>query len=61
MKTSTKFLMIAALAGVGYFVYRRYRDNQIASAHPIVIPNPATLIKPLPVDASLVTDTNLAV
>lgn len=61
MKTSTMLLAVGAAGVIGYFLYRKYQDNQRAAAHPVVIPSDASLIRPLPFDPSIVSDVHLAV
>ena len=56
MKRSTFFLLAGVGVVAGYFLWRRYQDQQRAAAHPITIAPEATLIKPLPVNPALVSD-----
>lgn len=60
MKKSHGVLLLSVAAAVaGILVYRKYRAAKLAQAHPLLLPSDASLLKPLPVDVSLVTDTNL--
>lgn len=61
MKKSHVAMAIGAIAvGVaGFIVYKRWKDSQRAAAHPIAILPDSRLLKPVAVDASLVTDAQV--
>lgn len=60
MNRSLKMLLLyAAIGGVAYFAWKKYKAAQLAAAHPIVAQPDAKLIQPLPVNPSLVTDAQI--
>lgn len=59
MTRTTQIMLVAGIGVVGYLLYQRYRDWQRAQAHPIVLPSDASLIRPVPVDVSLVSDAQV--
>ncbi len=50
---------VIAVGAAGYYFYKRWKDGQRAAAHPITIQNDATLLRPMRVDPSLVTDAKI--